>query len=75
VNPEILAAIIGATATLLAAITESWRRIGRVDRKIDGLRNGTYDQAMRVIAELQKEKALLEIAHMRPRRKLDELIP
>jgi hypothetical protein len=75
-DPQITAQIIGAVgAVVVALITLVGRRVKRIEAKIDGLRNGTYTQAMAAIAELQREREERRIAGLPVRRVVDRLAP
>jgi hypothetical protein len=72
----ILAAVIGAGGGIIAAITAGViPLLHRVEDKIDGLRNGTYHEAMAAIAEIQRERAERELRGLPTRRLIDRLAP
>jgi hypothetical protein len=76
VSSTVLAAVIGAVGVVLAAlITRVDWRVRRVGDKIDGLRNGTYHEAMAAIAEIQRERAERELRGLPARRLIDRLAP
>ena len=71
-----LAAVIGAGGGILAAlIGVVVPLLHRVEEKIDGLRNGTYHEAMAAIAEIQRERAERELRGLPIRRLVDHLVP
>lgn len=59
---------------LAALITTVGSRLARVETKIDGLRNGTYEEAIAAVAELQREREELRIMGIAPRRVLDHMV-
>jgi hypothetical protein len=75
-SSAVLAAVIGSgggiAAALIGVVVPLLRR---VEEKIDGLRNGTYHQAMAAIAELQREKEELRVRGLTGRRVVDRMIP
>jgi hypothetical protein len=71
----VLAALIGATGTVLAALIERVHRVvRRSEAKIDGLKNGTYTQAMAAIAEIQREREEVRLRGLTPRRRIDRIV-
>jgi hypothetical protein len=75
-SSAVLAAVIGSGGGVLAAlIGVVVPLLRRVEDKIDGLRNGTYHQAMAAIAELQRERAELELRGLKGRRVVDRMLP
>lgn len=74
-SPEIAAACIGAGGLILAALSERIHfTLRRVEKKIDGLRNGTRSQALEAIAELQREREERRLAGLPLRRHVDRLV-
>lgn len=75
-DAAVLAQLVGAVGAILAAlISVVGRRVRRVEVKIDGLRNGTYHQAMAAIAQLQREREERRIAGLPARRVVDRIAP
>jgi hypothetical protein len=75
-SSAVLAAVIGSGGGIIAAVIGvAVPLLRRVEDKIDGLRNGTYHQAMAAIAELQRERAELELRGLKGRRVVDRMLP
>jgi hypothetical protein len=75
VNTTTIAALITAVGAIIVAFLQLLdHHIGRVEHKIDGLRNGTYHQAMAAIAELRREREEVRLRGLTPRRRVDKLL-
>lgn len=75
-SSAVLAAVIGSGGGIVAAlIGVVVPLLRRVEEKIDGLRNGTYHEAMAAIAEIQRERAERELRGLPTRRLIDRLAP
>lgn len=71
-----LGALVTALGGIIIALIQLLgRRMGRVESKIDGLRNGTYSKAMAALAELRRERAERELKGLPRRRRIDHIIP
>jgi hypothetical protein len=72
---QILAAAISAVGVVLAALIERvHRRVSRMDRKIDGLSNGTRRQAEAAIAQVLREREERRLQGMPLRRRIDRVV-
>lgn len=70
-----LGALIAAAATIVVALIRLVDdHLSRVERKIDGLRNGTYTQAMAALAEVQRAREERRLAGLPERRRADRII-
>lgn len=75
-DTKVISALVAAVGTVLAALISTvGRRAARIEEKIDGLRNGTYHQAMAAIAEIQREREERRIRGLPTRRAVDRITP